>query len=132
MTPDLHPPAVSPLTTIRARRRQILIDGLRTALRDHPPGPGIMSVRLFGSWARGDFDGLSDIDLLVLTDGAEATFDSALLPDAARVDVAQVPAELHARLVAQGHPFHTKVAADAVELWPQTASACRSLTPSPT
>lgn len=117
MTPDLHPPAISPLATIRARRRQSLIDGLRTALRDHPPGASVQAVRLFGSWARGDFDGLSDIDLLVLTDGTEATFDSAHLPDAARVDVAQVPAELHARLAAQEHPFHQRVAAEAVELW---------------
>lgn len=130
MAPDLHQPAASPLSAIRARRREALIQGLRAALRDHPPGPGVQAVRLFGSWARGDFDGLSDIDLLVLTDGDAGLFDSTHLPDAARLDIAQVPAALHARQAAEGHPFHTKVAADAVELWCRPApAALPSLTP---
>lgn len=106
-----------PLRAIRARRRQDVIDGLRTALRDHPPGPDVVAVLLFGSWARGDFDGLSDIDLLVLTDGPAQLFDSTDLPDAARLDIAQVPAMDHLTHAAAGHPFHAKVAAEAVVLW---------------
>ncbi len=118
MTPDLPLPAASSrLAAIRARRRQAVIDGLRTALRDHPPGPGVLAVLLFGSWARGDFDGLSDIDLLVLTEGPAPLLDSAHLPDAARLDIAQVPAHDHITHAAAGHPFHAKVAAESVVLW---------------
>lgn len=118
MVPDLlHSTASSPLAAIRARRREAVIEGLRAGLRDHPPGPGVVAILLFGSWARGDFDGLSDIDLLVLTDGPTPLFDSTHLPDAARLDIAQVPAQDHLTYVAAGHPFHAKVAADAVVLW---------------
>jgi len=118
MAPDLHLSAASsPLATIRARRREAVIEGLRSALRDHPPGPGVVAVLLFGSWARGDFDGLSDIDLLVLTDGPTQLFDSTHLPDAARLDIAQVQAHDHITYAAAGHPFHAKLAAEAVVLW---------------
>lgn len=117
MAPDLRLPTRPALGAIRARRRQALIDGLSAALRTHPPAPGVVAVLLFGSWARGDFDGLSDIDLLVLTDGTELVFDSTYLPDAARLDIAQLAAADHEARVAAGHPFHAKAAAEAVVLW---------------
>ena len=81
-------------------------------------GRGVMAVLLFGSWARGDFDGLSDIDLLVLTDGNGALFQGTHLPDAARLDIVQVSAGDHATRAAAGHPFHGKAVAEAVILWP--------------
>lgn len=117
MAPDLRISAPPALEAIRARRRQAVIDGLQSALRAQPPGAGVLAVLLFGSWARGDFDGLSDIDLLVLTDGTEVVFDSAYLPDAARLDIAQLAAADHEARAAAGHPFHAKAAAEAVELW---------------
>lgn len=105
--------------TRRAARREALIAGLRAALAARLPGPGIRAVLLFGSWARGDFEGASDIDLLVLTDPGvpPRAFDTATLPDAARLDVVMVDAMAHAAAAGSGDPFHARVAREAVPLW---------------
>jgi predicted nucleotidyltransferase len=61
------------LTAIRERRRASRLEQLASAIADllpHHPGS---SVWLFGSLARGDWDGLSDVDLLaVAPDGVAA------------------------------------------------------------
>lgn len=61
------------LAAIRERRRTLRLNQLAHAMADvlpHFPGG---SVWLFGSLARGDWDGLSDVDLLaVAPDGTAA------------------------------------------------------------
>lgn len=111
------------LAGIRDRRRGDLIDGLIRGLHMCPPGTGVRSILLFGSWARGDFDGLSDIDLLVLTDGGTVAFDGVGLPFASRLDIVQVPATEHQRMAEADHPFHARVAAEAVSLWPMMTAS---------
>jgi predicted nucleotidyltransferase len=55
----------STFAPLRRRERQRRIAALRQRLRD-TLGPSDCSVWLFGSLARGDWDGFSDIDLLVV------------------------------------------------------------------
>ncbi|UEM19586.1 nucleotidyltransferase domain-containing protein [Skermanella mucosa] len=103
--------------SVRARRRDDLIAGLRAAMSAHPPA-GVREVRLFGSWARGDFDGLSDIDLLVVTDNEGVTLDVLTLPDAERIDVVNVPHDRLARYLAERHSFHTRAMREGVVVFP--------------
>lgn len=100
---------------VRRRRRDELIDALRAALAAAPPH-GVRGVRLFGSWARGDFDGRSDIDLLVTTDDGVA-FDGRGLPHAERLDVVTVQADRLDRLLESGHSFYGRAMGEAVTLY---------------
>jgi predicted nucleotidyltransferase len=76
----------STLAPLRRRERRRRIAALRQSLR-HTLGPNDCSVWLFGSLARGDWDGFSDTDLLVVAanqDAAERAADQlmeALLGD---------------------------------------------------
>ena len=60
----------STFAPLRRQERQRRITALRQRLRD-TVGTNDCSVWLFGSLARGDWDGFSDIDLLVV--GANQT-----------------------------------------------------------
>jgi len=53
------------LETARAEKRRTLIESLRD--RPHAVRPTLTAIVLFGSIARGDFDGCSDIDLVPIT-----------------------------------------------------------------
>jgi len=67
----------STFAPLRRWERQRLITALRQRLRD-TLGTNNCSVWLFGSLARGDWDGFSDIDLLVVSanqDAAERAAD---------------------------------------------------------
>ena len=66
----------SPATRARARLREDTITRLRAVLAEHPPADGTERVVLFGSLARGDFDGASDADLLVV--GGDGTLDTGI------------------------------------------------------
>lgn len=98
---------------VRTRLRDSVIADLRAALAATPPA-GVREVRLIGSWARGDFDGRSDIDLLVVTEGEDTAFDTLRLPKAERIDAVVVPADRLARFLADRHGFYTKAMADSV------------------
>ena len=55
-----------------AKKRAILAslrDAIATAIARDPQAQGIERVVLFGSWARDDWDGYSDIDLMVFGQG---------------------------------------------------------------
>ena len=60
------PPTTSTVAAIRRRKRDQRIDLLRqqasALLMDHPNA----HLWLFGSWARGDWDAFSDVDLLAI------------------------------------------------------------------
>lgn len=100
---------------VRAQLRSDTIARLRAFLADHPP-PGAERVILFGSLARGDYDGASDADLMVI--GGEGSIDTGIW-DAAERDVDIVPwtAEAWARGRAQGHPFVLAILREGIELW---------------
>src|SRR3954453_21862779 len=93
---------LSPAARVRAKRREDTIARLRAFLADHPP-PGAERVILFGSLARGDYDGASDADLMVIS--GEGSIDTGIWDAAERgVDISPWKAEAWARARAQGHP----------------------------
>ena len=83
------PPTTSTVAVIRRRKRDQRIDLLRqqasALLMDHPNA----DLWLFGSWARGDWDAFSDVDLLAIAPSrgeanrlAEAVLEAGMADDA--------------------------------------------------
>ena len=108
----------SPATRVRMRLREELIAALRAALDTNPPAEGTERVILFGSVARGDFEGTSDVDLMVV--GGDGAIEGSALWQAVGhrdVDVIHWRREAWARALAQGHPFARDIAREGVELW---------------
>jgi hypothetical protein len=106
-----------PAARHRAALREAIIGRLRDWPARNPPG-GVARVILFGSLARGDFDGASDADLLVIGDGT--------LPDSAVITAAGRDCDMLARTPAQwrdaithGHPMAGEIMKDGVEVWPE-------------
>jgi predicted nucleotidyltransferase len=99
----------------RARLREETIARLRSFLAEHPPA-GAERVILFGSLARGNFDGASDADRMLI--GGEGSIDTGIW-DAADRDVDIVPwkAEDWDRARTQGHPFVLTILREGIELW---------------
>ncbi len=99
----------------RTRLREETIARLRAFLADHPP-PGAERVVLFGSFARGDHDGASDADLMLV--GGEGTIDTGIWEAADRdVDIIPWKAADWARARAQGNPFVLTILREGIELW---------------
>ena len=96
------------------------ITALRQRLRD-TLGPSDCSVWLFGSLARGDWDGFSDIDLLVVAanqDAAERAADQlieALVGD----DVLAIDQERWQAMDRSPSPHWRAIRAQAIRLYPQ-------------
>jgi len=84
------------LTLVRARSPRVRIMAMRASIRHLAESHDLSNVRLFGSVARGDPDGDSDIDLVVDPSGTTSLFDTMsfaaeveeLLGTGHRVDVA--------------------------------------------
>jgi predicted nucleotidyltransferase len=107
----------SPATRARARLREDTIARLRAVLAEHPPLDGTERVILFGSLARGDFDGASDADLLVV--GGDGTLDASIWDAVGERDCDIIPwtREAWAHALAGGHPFAADISREGVELW---------------
>jgi predicted nucleotidyltransferase len=106
---------MSPAARARARLREETITRLRAFLAEHPP-PRAERVILFGSLARGDFDGASDADLLLV--GPEDTLDRGVFDAAGRAcDIHAMRPETWSDALARGHPFVTAIAREGIELW---------------
>lgn len=103
----------------RAALRQETIERLTVHLAQHPPQAG--RVVLFGSLARGDFDGASDADLLVIGDRLP---DGAIHLAAGREAdmLLWSPAPWQAGL-ASGNPLALSVRQEGLELWRAPGSA---------
>lgn len=105
--------------TIIARHRAVLraetIAALRAHFAAHPPA-GAERVLLFGSLARGDFDGASDADILVIGGAWPAEAPGAVLGRG--VDVIHRTPVQWAQALAAGNPFAVAVARESVEVWP--------------
>src|SRR5213593_3993619 len=95
---------------------------------------GLDRVVLFGSYARGDFRGDSDIDLLALVDRRDPElldwlYDGVLeaqLRDRVDLSLKVIPRRAYEEMLAQGEPFAGNVAREGRDLWkrsPATVSA---------
>ena len=110
----------STFSTLRCRERQRRISALSQRLRD-TLGTNDCSVWLFGSLARGDWDGFSDIDLLVVSanqDAAERAADQlieALVGD----DVLAIDQERWQAMDRSPSPHWRAIRAQAIRLYPQ-------------
>jgi len=108
------------LAAIRDQQRSARLRELRlrvTALLPHHPGA---SVWLFGSWARGDWDGLSDVDLLAIAadqGDAEALADSLLAAGLAD-DVIALSEPRWQRLRRGKDPYWRAIGTEALRLDP--------------
>lgn len=98
----------------RAALREETIGRLRAHLAANPPRAA--RAVLFGSLARGDFDGASDADILVI---GEALPGSAIHAAAGReVDMLLWTPERWERAIARRNPFVLDIGREGVELWP--------------
>jgi predicted nucleotidyltransferase len=110
----------STFAPLRRRERQRRITALRQRLRD-TLGQNDCSVWLFGSLARGDWDGFSDIDLLVVAanqDAAERAADqliAALVGD----DVLAIDQERWQAMDRSPSPHLRAIRAQAIRLYPE-------------
>ena len=110
----------STFAPLRRRERQRRITALRQRLRD-TLGKNDCSVWLFGSLARGDWDGFSDIDLLVVAanqDAAERAADQlmeALVGD----DVLAIDQERWQSMARSPSPHWRAIRAQAICLHPE-------------
>jgi predicted nucleotidyltransferase len=105
---------------LRRRERERRIEGLRERL-SHTLGSMDCSVWLFGSLARGDWDGFSDVDLLVVAPSKEEAERAAERLDEALVgdDVLAID---HHRWQAMAHspsPHWRAIRAQAICLHPE-------------
>jgi predicted nucleotidyltransferase len=113
-------PSESTFAPLRRRERQRRITALRQRLRD-TLGTNDCSVWLFGSLARGDWDGFSDIDLLVVgtnQDAAERAADQlieALVGD----DVLAIDHERWQAMANSPSPHWRAIRAQAIRLHPE-------------
>lgn len=98
----------------RAALRAETIAALRAHFGAHPPADA-ERVLLFGSLARGDFDGASDADILVIGETWPNDAPGAVLDRG--VDVLQWTPAQWAKALADRHPFAEAIARDGVELW---------------
>jgi predicted nucleotidyltransferase len=105
---------------LRRRERERRIAALRQRLRD-TLGTNDCSVGLFGSLARGDWDGFSDTDLLVVAanqDEAERAADqliAALVGD----DVLAIDHERWQAIANSPSPHWRAIRAQAIRLYPE-------------
>jgi predicted nucleotidyltransferase len=109
------------LETARAEKRRTLIASLRHRLNAARPTP--TAVVLFGSIARGNFDGRSDIDLVVIGEASGA--HEALVDIARPIDLVPIPVTNWQRRLADNDRFVTGVRQEGVLLvgtWPDRAA----------
>jgi predicted nucleotidyltransferase len=105
---------MSPAARHRAALRERTISALRAHFAAHPP-EAAQRVLLFGSLARGDFDGASDADILVIGERFPLDAPDAVLERG--VDLLQWTPAQWEKALADRHPFAQDIARDGVELW---------------
>jgi predicted nucleotidyltransferase len=106
-----------PAARHRAALRENTIAPLRAHFAEHPPR-GAARVMVFGSLARGDFDGASDADLLILGRSSPDSAVEAAVGRAVEMFLWS-PARWEPALAA-AHPLATEVAREGLEIWAAT------------
>ena len=109
------------LAAIRERQRDLRLARLRQGV-----GPLVSAcpgarVLLFGSLARGDWDGFSDVDLLAVapTQAQASQLADALVSAGLGDDVIALSSARWQQLQASGDPYWSAIHCDAVPLVPQ-------------
>lgn len=95
---------------LAVRMRTQLCDRVGQALAAEPPVQA--AVYLFGSWATGEFDGQSDVDLLVLAPDRASAQEAAQRLMTIADDVLALSHEEWTRRLAAGSPFYTRLAGE--------------------
>jgi len=114
------PASENTFAALRRRERDRRIAALRQRLRD-TLGTNDCSVWLFGSLARGDWDGFSDIDLLVVAanqDEAERAADQ-LMEAPVGDDVLAIDHNRWQAMANSPSPHWRAIRAQAIRLYPQ-------------
>jgi predicted nucleotidyltransferase len=117
---------VSPVRSLDPGARQALLHDLTRLAGRLAADLGVEEVHLFGSLARGQQHEGSDIDLLVVWDYPGRIF-AAIGEVMSRTELPVEPLvvrrETLARRLREGHPFFTRVVAEAIRLYPAEAPA---------
>lgn len=106
------------MRAIRDQRRQARLDQLRRGSQALVADPSRQQVWLFGSWARGDWDAYSDIDLLAVAPdqaAAEALADR-LLDAGLADDVIPLSHSRWLHVQAGDDPLWRGICRDAIQL----------------
>ena len=108
------------LVAIRDRQRSHRLANLRAGVAPLVSACPGASVLLFGSLARGDWDGLSDVDLLALapTQAQASELADALLSAGLGDDVIALSEARWQQLQASGDPYWSAIRADSMALDP--------------
>jgi predicted nucleotidyltransferase len=114
------PTCESTFEQLRRREHGRRVEALRQRLRDSL-GPRDCSVWLFGSLARGDWDGFSDTDLLVVAASREEAEQAAdqLLKDLVGDDVLAIDDERWQAMASSSSPHGRAIRAQALRLYPE-------------
>ena len=110
----------STFAPLRRRERERRILALRQRLR-HTLGENDCSVWLFGSLARGDWDGFSDTDLLVVAGDHEAAERAAdqLIEALVGDDVLAIDQDRWQAMARSPSPHWRAIRAQAIRLYPE-------------
>ncbi len=102
----------------REERFQSLVGEIRRRCEELVDGRGAESAYLFGSYARGDFSGASDVDLLVFLTQPDARLAMAIKESLSHLaeDVLVTTWEEYRRHLADSF-FWRQVDADRTEVW---------------
>ena len=108
------------LAAIRERQRSIRLAHLRQGVAPLVGAFPDAKVLLFGSLARGDWDGCSDVDLLAVAPSQEQAFElaDALLSAGLGDDVIALSHSRWQQLRSGGDPYWAGIGRDAVPLEP--------------
>lgn len=108
------------LAAIRDRQRSARLAQLREGIAPHVRACPGARVLLFGSLARGDWDGLSDVDLLAIaaTQTQASHLADALLAAGLGDDVIALSEARWQQLQASGDPYWAAIGRDAWALTP--------------
>lgn len=109
------------VAAIRDRHRSLRIAHLREGVAPLVSACPGASVLLFGSLARGDWDGFSDVDLLALapTQAQASQLADALLSAGLGDDVIALSEVRWQQLQASGDPYWAAIGSDAMALDPR-------------
>ncbi|MBM5806531.1 MAG: nucleotidyltransferase domain-containing protein [Cyanobacteria bacterium M_surface_10_m2_179] len=108
------------LAAIRERQRSIRLAHLRQGVAPLVGAFPNAKVLLFGSLARGDWDGCSDVDLLAVapSEGQASALADALLTAGLGDDVIALTHSRWQQLRSGGDPYWAAIGRDAVPLEP--------------
>ena len=108
------------LAAIRERQRSMRLAHLRQGIAPLVSAFPEARVLLFGSFARGDWDGCSDVDMLSVAPSQEQASElaDALLSAGLGDDVIALSESRWQQLQGGGDPYWTAIARDALPLQP--------------